>query len=472
MVLHVKRKAYNDLLAWKNNGDRKPLVVLGCRQVGKTHLVRAFGDAEYDVCIYLNFSDSPNDRLLFEGELAAEPLMEKIVMGKGSELVPGRTLIILDEIQDCDDAYFALKPLSFDDRVDVIATGSFLGVLLNTRKRRDMADEHRVSPMGYVEFLHMHPMDFEEFCWATGMNPEIIVKVTESLNSHQPVDPFFHKLMQDVFRRYLVVGGMPAAVKVYSETRDYGLVRKQLDRILDVVRTDSARYSSKIDMMRVFACMESIPSQLANEKRSFQYVDVEKIKGAGKRVYGSSIDWLINSGLVLRCHNLLSVDPPLNANMEDDTYKLYMCDTGLLMALSRYQDVQEIVMGDPFINNGILMENAIANALHRKGYPLYYHAKKNSTLEVDFVLRYEGRTCIMEVKSGRKKHSKSLNTLLREPGRNRMGVKVCSGNHSVDENGAVHMPLYGPCLMKPPQMPDIPPVDIEGANMRFIEGPL
>ena len=441
---------------------------MGCRQIGKTHLVKEFGKNEYEVCIYMNFADNASDRVLFEGDLNADSLLERIVLSRNVEIVPGRTLMILDEIQDCDNAYYSLKSLAMDSRIDVISTGSFLGVVLNTRKCNG-EDEHRVSPMGYAEFLYMHPMDFEEFCWAMGTNPELIPRVTRSLKTKEPIDTVFNKVLDDLFRRYVVVGGMPASVEAYSRTRDYTESMRELDMILGILRLDVSRYSPRKDIMRISACMDSIPSQLADDKKSFRYSDIEKIKGVGKREYGSSIDWLINAGVVLKCNNLLSVDPPLDMNMEEDTFKLYLCDTGLMMALCGYRDVQSIITGDPFVNNGVLMENAVACALHAKGYPLFYHAKKNSTLEVDFVMKYEDRVCIIEVKSGASKRSKSLNTLLAEPNRNRMGYKVCEGNVSTDVNKAIHIPLYGPWLFDEPSIPEVPPMDMECINAMLIE---
>ena len=462
----MERKAYSELLDWKSKGNRTPLIVLGCRQVGKTFLAKKLGESEYEKYVYLNFAENDNDRMLFEGNLDAKSIIDRIVLSKNVGMIPGKTLLILDEIQECDNAYYSLKPLSADGRFDVLAPGSFLGVVLESKRK---TDEHRVSPMGYCRTVMMHPMDFEEFCWAMGINKDLLSTVSECIRTHSEVDTYYNKILNDLFRRYLVVGGMPAAVKAYSETNDYSEVMKVLDDIVTILRLDAGKYSNNADMMRIHSCLMSIPSQLANNRKSFQYYDIEKIKGSGKRLYGTSISWLENAGIALKCRNLLSVDPPLENNIEEDTYKLFLCDTGLLMSLSRYQDVHEIVMGDPYVNNGSLMENAVANALYRKGYPLYYYAKKNSTLEIDFVIKHAGSVCMIEVKSGRNKRSKSLNTMLAEKNRNRSGIKVCEDNITMDVNGALHMPLYGPCLMEGPSIPDFPPVDVEAVNKSFTD---
>ena len=217
----MERKIYAELMGWKNDPDRKPMILLGCRQVGKTFIVREFGDREYGSTVYLNFADNPDDRLLFRGNLDADRLADRIIVSKNLP-AEGRTLLVLDEIQECDDAYYSLKPLSSKGRFDIIATGSFLGVTLESGKKDDSGqDEHRVSPMGYACVKRMYPMDFEEFLWAMGVNRSLISDVKKSVTDGTEIDQYYHRTLSDLFRRYLVVGGMPAAVKAYSETGDY-----------------------------------------------------------------------------------------------------------------------------------------------------------------------------------------------------------------------------------------------------------
>ncbi len=466
----MERKIYAELMGWKNDPDRKPMILLGCRQVGKTFIVREFGDREYGSTVYLNFADNPDDRLLFRGNLDADRLADRIIVSKNLP-AEGRTLLVLDEIQECDDAYYSLKPLSSKGRFDIIATGSFLGVTLESGKKDDSGqDEHRVSPMGYACVKRMYPMDFEEFLWAMGVNRSLISDVKKSVTDGTEIDQYYHRTLSDLFRRYLVVGGMPAAVKAYSETGDYAETVKRLDEIVAILRIDAGKYSPKSDVMRIQACLQSIPSQLAGGNRSFQYYDIEKKKGTGKREYGTALEWLENAGIALRCRNLLSVDPPLDNNVDGDAFKMYLCDTGILMSLCGYRDVQEIVAGDPFTNNGMLMENATADALASKGYPLYYYAKKDSTLEVDFVLKYKGKVCIAEIKSGKHKRSRSLSMLLSEKNRNRMGLKVCDNNVMTDVNGVMHLPLYGPSFLEGPEVPRIARVDVDEINRRYSAG--
>ncbi len=255
--------------------------------------------------------------------------------------------------------------------------------------------------------------------------------------------------------------------KAYSETEDYSETMRAPDDIVTIPKLDAEKYPNNADMIRIHACLMSIPSQLASDKMGFQHLGIEKVRGSGKRLYGTAISWLENAGIALRCRNLLSVDPPLENNVDGDTFKLYLCDTGLLMALSGYQDVHDIVMGDPYANNGSLMGNAVANALYGKGYPLYHYAKKNSTSEIDFVMKHAGSVCLVEVRSGRNKRSESLKTMLAEKNRRRTGIRVREGNVAMDVNGALHMPLYGPCFTEGPPAPDLPPVDVEAMNRSF-----
>jgi hypothetical protein len=243
-----------------------------------------------------------------------------------------------------------------------------------------------------------------------------------------------------------------------------------LKDILEILGSDVNKYSSRKDKMKIGACLRSIPSQLASHKRSFEYIDIEKKKGSGERVYGDALDWLISAGMAHRCDNLRAITPPLSHNIVDGMFKIYICDTGLLLALMDDADPGAIVNKDPFSNNGIIMENAVANTLVSKGYPLYYYAKRDSTLEIDFVMNIGSTIRLVEVKSGKNKRSKSLNTLLDEGDRNRIGYKVCLGNVSVDERGAIHLPIYGASFL-PDSVPDeIPPVDIDAVNRLFEDG--
>ncbi|MBQ3685138.1 MAG: ATP-binding protein [Candidatus Methanomethylophilaceae archaeon] len=450
----MKRKIEAELSRWKDDPHKKPLIMLGCRQVGKTYSIHKFVSDNYESFLEVNLEREPSIRDVFRGSLDAATIIDKLVIISGKKLIPGRSAIFLDEIQASPEAYSSLKWLAEDNRFDILASGSFLGTSLFGGTKEDYPP---ISPLGYVKTLTMYPMDFEEYLWAMGVDERMIASVRESIESLREIDASYNRIMTEHFRRYMIVGGMPEAVRIYSETRDYHAALSAIRDVIHILQMDAGKYSrNRMDKMKILACMESIPSQLASDKRRFQFVDVEKTSG-GRRRYGDALEWLINAGMAYRCYNLFSVNPPLSHNLKETMFKIYLCDTGLLMGLMDDADPGAIVISDPFSNNGIVMENAVASALVKKGYPLYYYAKENSTLEIDFVLNH-GEIWLLEVKSGKSKRSKSLNTLLSEKDRKRRGFKVCEGNILGDENGAVHLPLYGACFLPESTVDDILPV--------------
>lgn len=449
----MERKIEGDLKRWKDNPRKKPLIMLGCRQVGKTYTIHKFLESNYESYIEVNLEKDTDVREIFQGPLDSETIIDKLIIYCEKKLTSGKSAIFLDEIQASPGAYSSLKWLNEDGRFDIIASGSFLGITLNNE-----GGDVPISPLGYVNTMIMYPMDFEEYLWAMGVDPKVIDHAKRSIQNRAPVDRFYDRLLRNHFLRFLIVGGMPAAVEVYSETKDYMEVKSVIEDILNILMMDAGKYSDMMtDKMKIISCMKSIPSQLASDKRRFQFQDIEKASG-GRRRYGEALDWLISAGMAYRCYNLRSIDPPLSQNLKETMFKVYMCDTGLLLGLMGGSAPGAIITSDPFTNNGTVMENAAATELMKKGYPLYYYAKEGSTLEIDFVME-NGPVQLIEVKSGRNKRSKSLNTLLAEKHRNRVGIKICDGNVEMDDNGALHLPLYGICFLPEPSMDYIPPVE-------------
>ena len=378
-------------------------------------------------------------------------------------LIEGESVIILDEIQDCPNAYSALKPLSLSGKIDIIALGSFLGVNLDD-------NSERISPLGYVNIERMYPLDFEEYLWAMGIDKELIGMIEKNIRDHTAVDEYFNRVLIDHYRRFIVVGGMPEAVRIYSETKDYTKVSKALDEIVTILKKDAGRYSTKTGRTKINACMDSIPAQLSREKKEFTYSLIEKRKNVGKKVYGSSLDWLENAGLIYRCHNVTEPVLPLSERMDEDSFKVYMTDTGILIHLMEDVDPAAVAIGDPYINHGAIMENAILSDILKKGYRPFYYSKRNSTLEIDFVLSRNNRIDLIEVKSGMNKRAKSLKTLIEQKIDNRDGFKVMIGNVLTEDNGIVHLPLYAFSMIEPRKIENIPPApDPEEINRIFRE---
>ena len=377
-------------------------------------------------------------------------------------MYPGESAIVLDEIQACTEAYSALKPLAEDGRFDIICSGSFLGINLD--------DDDHLSPLGYAEVMQMHPMDFEEYLWAMGVNKDLVSEIRSNIQNLEHIDDYFHEAFTKHFRTYMVVGGMPAAVKKYSETKDYVRTSDVLNDIIAILKKDTGKYSRKARRAKINRCLDSIPRQLSRENKKFVYTDVEKRKGVGKSTYMSSLDWLKEAGLISLCYNLTEPNKPLSGKIVDDSFKVYMNDTGLLMTLMDSYDPADIVLRDPYSNYGAVMECAVASALVKKRYPLYYYQKRDSTLKMDFVTESEGTPLLIEVKSGRNKRAKSMSTLMKEKDRKRIGYKIMDSNVETDELGVVHLPLYAPCFFKENTVSDIPePPSADELNERYLQ---
>lgn len=457
----MKRKIDDKLSEWYSRSDHRPLIIVGCRQIGKTYSVREFS-TRYPRSIYINFEMEPEKKYLFDGSLAPDELMSRIFLSADMETRGERALLIFDEIQNCPAAYSSLKGLSTLENIDVIALGSFLGVRLD--------ENVRLSPLGYVDVLNMYPMDFEEFLWAVGIKKELTDRIGERIASFERIDEYFNLRFTDYYKRYLAVGGMPAAVKIYAETKDYVAAAEELDRIIRVLMRDAGKYSEKAGRSKINACLLSIPSQLARESKRFVYSDIEKMKHIGAREYGNALDWLETAGLVLRCENVSEPVLPFSARRRRESFKLYLCDTGILLRLMPDAAADSIVLGDPYCNYGTFMENSVACALASKGYPLFFYSKADSTLEIDFLARMNGKVGLIEVKSGRNKRAKSLSTMLKERNRNRIGIKIMDSNIEEDETGALHLPIYAASFMEPLEITAFPPAEDPGEmDRRFLE---
>ena len=461
----MKRKVLDNLISWKNDSQRKALLLRGCRQIGKTYIIREFLKDNYSGYIEINLEKNRDLHMIFQNnDRSAKSIIDRLLFDVKpiGKMIDGKSAIFIDEIQACPAAYSSLKALSDEGRFDIISSGSLLGVLLD--------DLQYQSPLGYVNAIDMYPLDFEEFLWAMGIEPEYTKYIENCIQSFKPLDKYILDKTSELFRRYLVVGGMPAAVLKYSTTRDYTQTRKVLKDIADLIGQDAQKYSSGPHRFRIEACLRSIPEQLAQENKKFQYHRVEKKKHAGKATYGQAIDWLKKANVAYLCHNVTEPTSPLTERTIDNIFKIYTSDTGILMALTEENIEGTIVNRDPFANNGAVMENAIACALRSKGYMLRYYSRMNSTLEVDFIVNFDGDITAIEIKSGKKKKSKSLHELFSNTRTVKRAIKLAEGNVFRDENGVEHYPLFGPCFFKGSDISDLEPMDsIDLLNQRFKE---
>ena len=444
----MKRKAMDRLVRWKGDGAANAVLVTGARQVGKTYLLKEFARTCYGHCVYINFEDTPSLKSIFSyGRDAGTVISMLRDSGFDGDMVPGDTLIVFDEIQSCPDAYAALKPLAIDGTFDIAASGSLLGV--------DLSNEV-LSPMGYVDLVEMHPMDFEEFLWAMGMSERFTERVGGCIRGKRPLSEADLSRATELFRRYLVVGGMPAAVRAYASTGEYSRAVDALNGVTVVMFRDAQKYSPMGDRLQIHSCIYSVPAQLGKENNTFSYTDIDGAKGKGRSYYGSAIAWLEAAGIVHVVFNVTEPTEPLLTNRREKSFKVYMYDTGMLVNMLGPHVAAGIANGDFHVNNGAIMENAVALALLWKGYRPYFFQKTNGSLEVDFVLNYRSALTAVEVKSGNYRRCRSLAEVMSDRYKMGAGIVIEDGNVYTDGSGVDHYPLFAASFFDECRAPDIP----------------
>lgn len=398
----LKRKMYDEMLAWKEarrkGGLRKCLLLLGARQVGKSFLVRAFGNKEYASFIEIDFFRNRELKKIFDGDLSPEEVYKRLSVNiSGVRLIPGDTLLFLDEIQCCGNARTALKFLAEDMRFDVVASGSLLG--LSYGEDADDSVEFPASlPVGYEHQLTMYSLDFEEFLWAYGYDEETIRQLKEYVMSEETIPLSVHERFEGLFREFMVVGGMPEVVSDFAVNKDFSRVFDIQKSLVDQYQDDISKHAKGLEKQAVRRCYDAVPRQLAKEIKKFQYSTVEK--GQTRRKYGSSVKWLKDSGLVNVCTNVSEPLIPLMANEKEEQFKLYLNDTGLLTALYGFE-TKKAIINDTIRGNarGGVYENIIAESLVKRGYSLHYFKPDDNT-ELEFLIEKDGEVVPVEVKAG------------------------------------------------------------------------
>ena len=420
----LKRKAYEKLLEWKRSANKKSLMIKGARQVGKTYLVREFGKKEYSSFIEINFINQKELKSIFNSDLNAATIYKRMTAAiAGIRLIPGDTLIFFDEIQNCGNARTAIKFLTEDGRFDIVTSGSLLGLTYGENGDID-AEEPESVPTGYESFMTLYPLDFEEFLWAEGYNAATISELRACFISTGSVDPFINNKFEELFREYMVVGGMPEVVAKYVKDHDFNEVQNIQEQILENYRFDISKHAKGAEKQKVRACYEAIPKQLAKELKKFQYSTVEK--GTTSKKYGGSVQWLIDSAIVNPSYNVREPYIPLMANASDSQFKLYINDTGLLCALYGFETRRAILDGSIKGNaKGGIYENIIAECLIKNGYKLYYY-KPDDDHELEFLIEKNGTIIPIEVKATNNA-SVSLNNFIKDFD-SEIAYKLISGN--------------------------------------------
>ena len=395
----LRRKAYDYLKKWKDRKRRECLLIKGARQVGKTYLVERFGEREYESFIEINFLREPDLKEIFEGSLTADEIYKRMSLFiPGIRMIPGSTLIFLDEIQRCSKARTALKFLAEDARYDVIASGSLLGLHYGMDADKEVEEVESI-PVGYETQFTMYSLDFEEFLWAYGYSEMDIDTLQEFFVSGEKVPDAINQRFEALFREYIVVGGMPEVVAAYTESQDFNLVRDIQTKILAAYDDDIANHAKTTEKAKIRRCYDSVPNQLARENKRFSYAQVEPRSGARK--YADSITWLADSNLVHTCRNVREPYIPLTANASSNEFKLYVNDSGLLMA--KYGDsAKQYLLSNKLKGNakGGIFENVIAESLIKKGYPLHYYKPSGNSQEIEFIIERDLDVVPIEVKAG------------------------------------------------------------------------
>lgn len=394
----LKRKIYEKLLDWKSNRGQHCLLIKGARQVGKTYIVREFGKAEYESFIEINFLEHPEFKIIFDGDRSAETIFKNISYNiPNVKLVPHKTLLFLDEIQKCANARTALKFLAQDERFDVIASGSLLGLAYGRDDDKEV-EEIESIPVGYEKPIMMYPLDFEEFLWAYGYGKDTISYLKSFYDTKEKVPEQINEKYLSLIREYIVVGGMPEVVADFMENKDFSRVQEIQDKVLASYADEISQHAKGSEKVKVRSCYDSIPRQLARENKKFKYSEIEK--KATARKFGDSIQWLSDASMVNICLNTTTPQLPLKAYEKDNEFKVYMNDTGLLMALYGFTTKQAL------LNNklkgaakGGIYENLVAQMLIQRGYSLHYY-KPDGNSELEFVIEKDMEIAPVEVKAG------------------------------------------------------------------------
>lgn len=418
--MYLQRKIDEYLIGWKNSPKKKPLIIKGPRQVGKTESILHFAQANYESVVYINFVEEPKYRMIAEDGYKVDNIIKNISrIDPGKRFIENKTIIIFDELQDFPDIATSLKFFFIDGRFDVICSGSLLGI--NYKKIES-------NSVGYKTDYEMYSLDFEEFLLAKGYGQDFIEDIFAHMKGCQPFSELMMSLCRELFLDYCILGGMPAVVRSYIETGTFEGTLEMQRQLLSDYQEDIRKYADGMDQTRILNVYNQIPIQLAKDNKKFQISKVAA--GARFKDYRGCIEWLRDAGLINVSYCLRRPELPLKGNFDDSKYKIYFKDTGLLVAMLD-EEAQEDLRANKNMDvyKGALYENIVGEALSKCGYQLYYYKREDSTLEEDFFLRTRDYLVPVEVKAvnGR---SKSLRTLIDSDkyGDIKYGIKLYAGN--------------------------------------------
>lgn len=423
----MERYIMQDLLKWKNSKYRKPLILQGARQVGKTYILKQFGNQNYETVAYFNFDHDENLFNLFNNTKNPKRILEQLSFVFGKAILPEKTLIIFDEIQECPNALNSLKYFNEEaNQYHIIAAGSLLGIRLS----------HTSFPVGKVEFMNLYPMSFSEFLIAD--NNKNLVDYLESIEKIENIPEIFYNQLQEKLKAYLIIGGMPEVVNSWIIEKDIERVNSIQNNILKSYESDFAKHVSNSEANKISLIWNSVISQLSKENKKFLYQVIKE--GARAREYENALNWLNDANLIYKVYNVSKTDIPLKAYNDLSSFKIYLNDVGLLRKLANL-DSKIVIEGNKLFEEfkGALTENYVLNMLNTvfENIPNYYTFDRN---EIDFVIQTENIVVPIEVKSGKSINNKSL-TKYNLENNNTISIRFSANNLS--KNGKIlNIPLF------------------------------
>ena len=423
----MKRFILDELINWKKSKYRKPLILKGARQIGKTYILKEFGEKEYEGVAYFNFDHDEDLYNLFVSTKDPKRILEQLSFIYGKAILPGKTLIIFDEIQECPNALNSLKYFQEEaNEYHIVCAGSLLGIRLS----------HTSFPVGKVDFLNMYPMTFREFLIAD--NCENLVEYMESLNKIEKIPDIFFKQLDEKLKAYFIVGGMPEAVNVWVNEKSMEQVNKIQDDILKAYESDFSKHTENAEANKISLIWNCIPSQLSKENKKFLYQVIKQ--GARAREYENALNWLNDANLIYKVYNLKKTDFPLKAYNDLNSFKIYMNDVGLLRKMADL-DSRIVIEGDRLFQEfkGAFTENYVLNMLNSTfdSVPNYYTYDRH---EIDFVIQNKNKIIPIEVKSNKSTNNISL-TRYNEKNNNEISIRFSMNNLSQDGK-VLNIPLF------------------------------
>ena len=423
----MKRFILDELIKWKNGKYRKPLILKGARQIGKTYILKQFGEENYENVAYFNFEHDEELYNLFENTKNPKRILEQLSFVCGKAIKPEKTLIIFDEIQECPNALNSLKYFQEEaNEYHIVSAGSLLGIRLS----------HTSFPVGKVDFMNMYPMTFSEFLIAD--NCENLVEYMKQIKKIENIPDIFFNQLEEKLKVYFIIGGMPEVVKLWVEEKDIELVNTTQENILKAYESDFSKHTTNNEANKISLIWNSIPSQLAKENKKFLYQAIKE--GARAREYESALNWLNDANLIYKVYNITKNDFPLKAYKDLSSFKIYMNDVGLLRRMTNV-DSKIVVEGDKLFREfkGAFTENYVLNTLNTiyEEVPNYYTFDRH---EIDFVIQNKNKIIPIEVKSNKSTNNISL-TRYNEKYKTDLSVRVSMNNLSKNEK-ILNIPLF------------------------------